>query len=569
MARGMGGVRVRPWSAGAVSRLTEHPVSLEEFAIDPQLGAFVEASPGQRLVFRLLDGLPPAGAEQRELAEEMLGRTWSGELEEARRIAALIMGADAGKSVMASQLLVHRSLFAPLDGLRPGQLAWALLVGPDMRLASIPLDYAKGTVTTSDLIREELLVDPTPSAQTIRFQRGTVIGILPATSGGSAVRGRRFVAVVLEECAFFRDSDYRVNDVEIVRALRPRLLRGAQLLGISTPYRKSGWLWKLHREEFGRSRHALVLKAPTKLMRPDKAQADLDRQYEEDPTAAAAELGAEFLDNAEGLLDISDLEACVDGGVARLAPDPRYKYAAAMDPSGLRNDPWAFTIVGRPMGEGPVLQFIAKAWRPGAKVADIVGEIGTLLREFGLSRVFTDQYGSEVTREHFTRAGIVVDERPFTAGASSPKTLGFKALKELVVAQRIRLLDVPEQTRELGALEVTRLSGGGERIAAPGRLHDDRACALALAVGESATPAAHHGLGAWALARIARQEGVPLEEAAQRYQSRTASRRLRAWEASIAVRTPKGEDARRLSGDVAGPKTPTVLDVVADLLVRE
>ncbi|MBZ5638000.1 MAG: hypothetical protein LAO51_04495 [Acidobacteriia bacterium] len=493
-------------------------ISLEDFAVDPQLGNFNEASPGQRLALRLLDGLPPADTEQRDLFETIAGRPWGEDLRAPRRVVALVMGADSGKSIMAAELLLHRALFGDVSALRPGQRAVGLLVAPDTRLAGIPLCYVKGILDTSALVRAEL--DGEPAAETIRFKRGTEVAILPATLGGRAVRGRRFVAAVLEETAFFRDRDFAVNDVDIVRAVRPRLLPGAQLVAISTPWRKTGYLYDLHRAEFGQSKGALVLQAATGIMRPDKRAADLEREFADDPISAAAELGAQFLEGVDGLFGVADLEGAIDEGVQRRGRVPGFAYVAATDPSGLRNDPWAFCIVGR-RDDGAVVQFVTRAWLPGSSVERIVAEIKAELAAFGLGSVVSDQYGSEVTRAHFTAAGVQLEERAFTSGPSSPKTMGFKALRDLVVSGRIRLLDDETQRRELQLLEVTRLSGGGERIAAPGRLHDDRACALALAVGEIATPAPHQGILDFIRAQRAAQfaargvthvDGVPVAE---------------------------------------------------------
>src|SRR5207249_812241 len=121
-----------------------------------QLGNFPEASPGQRLTLRLLDGLPPADREQRRLFRKVAGRAWGKDLGDPRRIVALIMGADSGKSLVAALLLLHRALFTDLSGLRPGQRGVGLLVAPDTRLAGIPLAYIRGIVGTSELIRAEV-----------------------------------------------------------------------------------------------------------------------------------------------------------------------------------------------------------------------------------------------------------------------------------------------------------------------------------------------------------------------------------------------------------------------------
>ena len=59
---------------------------------------------------------------------------------------------------------------------------------------------------------------------------------LPATRGGSALRGRSLVGAVLDEAAFFRDEDYSVNDAEIYRAVAPRILPEGQTIIASTPW---------------------------------------------------------------------------------------------------------------------------------------------------------------------------------------------------------------------------------------------------------------------------------------------------------------------------------------------
>ena len=124
--------------------MTLHRISLEEFAVDPVLGNFPEASPAQRLVLRLLDGLPAADREQRRLFLKVAGRPWAADLRDPRRVVALIMGANSGKSLVAALYLLHRALFSDLSGLRPGQRGIGLLVAPDQRLAAIPLAYARG-----------------------------------------------------------------------------------------------------------------------------------------------------------------------------------------------------------------------------------------------------------------------------------------------------------------------------------------------------------------------------------------------------------------------------------------
>lgn len=214
-----------------------HPISLEEFAVDPQLGGFAEASPAQRLVLRLLDGLPPADVEQHNIFAKLAAREWGPDLSTIRRTIALLAGVDSGKSLLSALLSVHRALFSPLAGLRPGQRPIALLIAPDTRTATIPLGYASGILRSAPLASEV----ESETSDTIRLARGVDIQILPAGLGARTIRGRRFVSVVMEEAAFFRDQQTgRVNDRDIYRAALPRVLPGGQLFAISTPWRRGG-----------------------------------------------------------------------------------------------------------------------------------------------------------------------------------------------------------------------------------------------------------------------------------------------------------------------------------------
>src|SRR6185503_5355600 len=125
-----------------------------------------------------------------------------------------------------------------------------------------------------------------------------------------------------------------------------------------------------------------------------------------DPTAAAAELGAQFLENTSSFICDEDLDGAIESGVMRRDPCEGFYFAAAMDPSGLRNDPWALAIVGK-RGEDTV-QFVSHSWKPGpsSSVEQVVSEIREELHRFGTATIYADQYGSEVTKALFGNAGI-------------------------------------------------------------------------------------------------------------------------------------------------------------------
>jgi hypothetical protein len=67
--------------------------------------------------------------------------------------------------------------------------------------------------------------------------RRVAIECLPATRGGSAVRGRTLLSAVLSEASMFRDdSGYVVNDRAIYEAAAPRVVDGGLVVIESTPW---------------------------------------------------------------------------------------------------------------------------------------------------------------------------------------------------------------------------------------------------------------------------------------------------------------------------------------------
>jgi len=71
------------------------------------------------------------------------------------------------------------------------------------------------------------------------------VDISVVTNDFRAVRGRAILCAILDECAFYRDDNSATPDVELYCALGPGLLTlpSAMLLGISSPYRRTGLLF--------------------------------------------------------------------------------------------------------------------------------------------------------------------------------------------------------------------------------------------------------------------------------------------------------------------------------------
>jgi hypothetical protein len=78
---------------------------------------------------------------------------------------------------------------------------------------------------------------------------------------------------VLDEVAFWRDENSAKPDEELYRAITPALATlNGKIVGISSPYRKSGLLHSKFKKHFAKDGDILFVKAPTRVLNPAAPQ---------------------------------------------------------------------------------------------------------------------------------------------------------------------------------------------------------------------------------------------------------------------------------------------------------
>jgi hypothetical protein len=188
-------------------------------------------------------------------------------------------------------------LMRDLSSLAPGQRAVALIVAPNDKLRREVANYARGAVRSKPELDAMVIEDSADGfgmrrhdGKVVRFETGV------ATAGGYGARGRALTDFALDECAFFRDSSFKVNDEEIFRAGSARVLPGGQTIVASTPWAQAGLLYDLHKRNFGKPVDALVAHAPTLVMHDSEmTRAIVERERLRDPDNAAREFDAKFM----------------------------------------------------------------------------------------------------------------------------------------------------------------------------------------------------------------------------------------------------------------------------------
>jgi hypothetical protein len=250
----------------------------------------------------------------REIAAQLFGPDVDIIPDSARAILVGTFGARSGKSRFLGGIYsLWRALVADVTGLAFGETATALLVAPDLRLGRQSLRFALGAAHSVPSIAR-LIESESTDAFALRRPDGSLVAIecLPASRGGIATRGRTLVSAVLDECAFFRDADYAINDEEIFKAVSPRVLPGGLTILCSTPWSESGLLFAEFDRNFDHPRGALACRGTTLLMNPSKA-AEIERERERDPANAAREFDAQFLSRgASAFFDPAAITLAVD-----------------------------------------------------------------------------------------------------------------------------------------------------------------------------------------------------------------------------------------------------------------
>src|SRR5262249_40378756 len=132
------------------------------------------------------------------------------------------------------------------------------------------------------------------------------------TASFRTIRGYTVIGAVLDELAFWPTDESANPDTEILNALRPAMatVPDALLLCISSPYARRGELWKAYRTHFGKDEDdVLVVQADTATMNPTISSAVIEQAYQDDPSSAAAEYGAQFRRDIETFVPVEVVEA--------------------------------------------------------------------------------------------------------------------------------------------------------------------------------------------------------------------------------------------------------------------
>jgi hypothetical protein len=413
----------------------------------------------------------PMTAAQLAIYQEFTGRI--GAPLKAFAEATLVCGRRAGKSRILALIATWLAVFVDWTPyLAEGETATVAILCADRLQARNVLRYCKGLIAMVPTL--QAMVEGPEHSQRIVLSNRVVIEI--TTASHQLARGYSFAAVLADEVAFWSTAeDAAVNDLEVLRALRPGLLTlrpaGSLLLMASSPYSRRGALWESFKRYYGEEEApVLVWKAPTLVMHPTLDREEIDRMRVEDPDAAKSEYDAEFRQDLQQLLTRETVEGCVIPGRRELPRVGGVMYRGFCDPSGGSSDSMTMAIAhSEPNGRANIgILDCVREFRPPFDPDAVAGEISDLLRSYGVSTVVGDRFGGDWVASRFTAHGI-----SYQPSEKSKSDIYVSALP-LLNAGRVELLDNDRLVTQLCSLERRTGRGTGKDIVDhPPRQHDD------------------------------------------------------------------------------------------------
>ena len=392
-----------------------------------------------------------------------------------------VVGRRGGKSFIVALIAVFLACFRDYAScLGPGERGVIMVIATDRKQARVIMRYVTALLRAVPMLTAMILRQ---DAESVDLDNSVTIEI--TTASYRTIRGYTVLAALCDEIAFWRSEDSANPAEEILSALRPAMatIPGAVLLGLSSPYKRSGPLYENYRKHYGHDDSpVLVIQAETRTMNPSVPQRVIDRAMELDPVAASAEYLAQFRSDVGTFLDAELVSRAVEPGRRERAPSYT-RYHAFCDPSGGAHDRFTLAIA-HAEGHRMVLD-LCRGITPPFDPSVVVKEFARVLKSYRCSTVTGDRYAGEWVRESFQQQGITYWHSERT------KSEIYLESVPLFTTGAVDLLDYQPLIIELQQLERRTAKSGRDSVDHPPSGHDDYANAACGALVLSAQQEKH------------------------------------------------------------------------------
>jgi hypothetical protein len=340
------------------------------------------------------------------------------------------------------------------ERLAPGERGVVLVLAVDRPQAKITLDYARAYFREIPMFASMVERDTGEGLDLTNR-----MSLIVAANDFRSIRGKTLVSAIFDECGYWRHELTNLPDVETYRAAKPGLatMPGSMLIGISSPYRRSGLLWRMFKRHWGKPGPVLIVKAATETLNPLIDRQIVADALDDDPEAARAEWQAEFRTDIADFISREVLESLVTPGCYERAPLPGQDYAAFVDAAGGSGSDSYTLGIARKVDACAELVCLREAKPPFSPEA-ITREFAGTLRSYSLARVTGDRYAGAWPQEQFQKHGI-----GYQVSDKTKSQIYLEALP-LINSGKLDLLDNSRLIGQIAGLERRTARGGKDSV---------------------------------------------------------------------------------------------------------
>ena len=475
--------------------------SLEDLLTNPQGMGLTTATPAQRAICRITEGRPLNELTASPGIADMLGLTQE-QLEDFKqdgppRELVLLSGIRTAKSLMAAAIAIRATQTCDISHLRAGEIPRFSILSISKDLANVILQHLMGSLLSTPALSrlifdqqeaKKWLKDGKPSGESVMLKHpnGQPVQVMCVAGrrAGASLVARWSIGVAFDEAPRMQGAqDATINLDDARAAVLGRLVPGAQVVSLGSPWSPMGPVYNMTSEYHGRpSRELVILKAPGPLLNPFWWTPDrVARMRDADAQTYRTDVLAEFCDVEESLLS-SYLESSTRTDSGDLPPADGQEYVASMDPA-TRSNAWTLVIATRRGNKKQVA--VARQWQGTPlnplRPRDVLRDVRDICYQYKIRWCYTDQFAADALQDLAENIGLelVIEEWNKTNKVSL-----FLELRAQMAQGLIELPPDPYLQKDLRLVK-RRVTQSGVSIIFPqttDKRHCDYAPALARAI---------------------------------------------------------------------------------------
>jgi hypothetical protein len=457
--------------------------SLESLLCHADAFGLTSATNLQRAICRAADGLPLGPLKHDVNVQWAFGGVAAlpllpvGVRPDELFVVAAVRGA---KTLISSALAFRAALTCDFSGLRRGEVPRVSIMSLSLDQAKVAIEHLIAPLSTAAALRP-FFVRAAGDTVLIRHPSGRHVEIkcVAGKKAGGSLVSRWSAGAIFDEAPRMQgQEDGIVNFDDMRKAVKARLLPGAQLVAIGSPWAPRGPVYDAVQDQWGKpSPSRVVVRGRGPMLNPSWWTPELIAKILAGPDGELiiqTDCEAEFGDLESQFLSAKDVSrATRSDGRVNLPFDREFTYAAFQDPA-TRGNAWTFCIVSKKSGVTAaestyavayIREWIGSRSKP-LKAAEVFGQMKPVLEEYGIQTVTTDRWSNDLIKEIGEAAGVEVllDE-----ASQQEKDKRYLDFKDMIVAEEPRISLPPHATFRADLLAVRKelMPGGGIRFKLP------------------------------------------------------------------------------------------------------